>query len=116
MAGEIYIADKATLDKVGKAVAIDATYANNLDTTTSDAATLIINITGKCQLLGAYNTDGSAERTLSIRIDGATNRIGVMVPTRGFVNLADFNIVANTSMYLSTNSNTDVKVFYRLLP
>lgn len=125
MAGEIYIADKITLDLVKTnsdttvadtaliktATAAGSTTSNNLNTQAYDESNLVVSLTGKYELLGIVFPIAGA--TATIQIDGATNRKSMY--GLGLINLVGMGIKCDTSMavYCST---TGVKAIYRLLP
>ena len=92
-----------------------STFGDNLVTQTTDLPNLVVNLTGKYELIGlSIQTTGY----FSIQIDGATNR--KLFPIVGnapisFINALGLGIKCNTSMNIYSSALNN-KAMYRLLP
>lgn len=125
---KLFIADKATLDMVKtntdtikadsvlikSTLATGAIYSDNLDTQISDNSNLVVNLTGKYELL-ALSGVVSGATAFTIQIDGNVNRKVVYVTNYAITNLSGLGIKCNSTMKIYSN-NIGCKAIYRLIP
>lgn len=92
-----------------------ATYGDTFSEITNDQMYPVVSLTGKYELLYVQNTLTSSG-SISIRIDGATNRKLVILPANTTINLSNLGIKCATSMTVYSFANTSVVARYRMLP
>jgi hypothetical protein len=130
MAGEIYIADKATLDSVKADTNIiksdtaiikaglgsGATFGDTLPTTAANLSDVILTLTGKYELLGFVNMTSTGKQ-VAIQIDGSANRKLMWLAPYSYNNVSYGGFKCTASMVVSsTAGSTSISTVYKLLP
>ncbi|MBZ9635487.1 hypothetical protein [Clostridium sp. FP1] len=94
---------------------IGSIYSDNFETQQSDQSNLVVNLLGKYELLSLCNYDTTTAGSISIRIDGATNRKKILIAMNAVTNLSGMGIRCSSSMSVYS-SYPKITCTYRTLP
>ncbi len=104
------------MSEVKSITGVDAVYGDNFPTKTADESKLVVNLTGKYELLAIRAVAQTYTSNFAIQIDGSANRKTIDIPKDGgTLNVVGLNLRCESSMKITCNSTATGYVSYRLL-